>query len=348
MPNWISRFWPREAKTSASLALLALQPSASPRRDLPALMRAGYERNAIAHRCIRLIAEAAASVGFLASNPAAQALLDAPGAGRSGPEVWEAFYGFLQLHGNAYAELACLDETPREILLLRPDRIRIRPAGQTGLPVYEYSAGARRRQIARDPVSGRCALFHMRLFHPADDLYGLSPLSAAASALDLHNTGADWARALLDNAARPSGALIVSGDDGRLDETQFERLRAQLGDMHAGAANAGRPLLLEGGLDWKPMALSPADMDFTQARREAAREIALALGVPPLLLGLPGDNTYANYKEANRAFWLQTIEPLVRKSAAALTVWLAPWFGDDLLIQPQRREAGPAMAGGEA
>lgn len=332
MPNWIDRLRGRERKTSAALALLAMSPGATTPRDLPGLMRAGYERNAIAHRCIRLIAEAAASLTFRASEPAVQALIDRPGADRSGIELWEAFYGHLMISGNAYGELQQLDGAPREILLLRPDRMRIKLNARRSETVYEYASGGRRRQIARDPVTGRCSLFHMRLFHPADDFYGLSPLNAAATALDLHNTGASWARALLENAARPSGALIVSGEDGRLSEDQFERLKTQLGDTHSGPGNAGRPLLLEGGLDWKPMALSPADMDFTAARREAAREIALALGVPPLLLGLPGDNTYANYKEANRAFWQQTVEPLVRKTAAALTVWLQPWFGDALTV----------------
>jgi phage portal protein BeeE len=51
-------------------------------------------------------------------------------------------------------------------------------------------------------------------------------------------------------------------------------------------------------------------MDFMAAKDGAAREIALAFGVPPMLLGIPGDNTYANYQEANRAFWRQTVLPL--------------------------------------
>jgi HK97 family phage portal protein len=89
-----------------------------------------------------------------------------------------------------------------------------------------------------------------------------------------------------------------------------------------GAANAGRPLLLEGGLDWKPMSLSPADMDFIEARHGAARDIALAFGVPPMLLGIPGDNTYANYREANLAFWRQTVLPLTQKAARAIENWL--------------------------
>ena len=86
-------------------------------------------------------------------------------------------------------------------------------------------------------------------------------------------------------------------------DAQFERLKKELSDQYQGTANAGRPLLLEGGLDWKPMSLSPKDMDFMEAKHSAAREIALAFGVPPMLLAIPGDNTYSNYQEANRVFW---------------------------------------------
>ncbi|MER2607256.1 MAG: phage portal protein, partial [Siculibacillus sp.] len=69
-----------------------------------------------------------------------------------------------------------------------------------------------------------------------------------------------------------------------------------------------------------------------EAKREAAREIALAFGVPPMLLGIPGDNTYSNYAEANRAFWRMTVLPLVTRTAAAIESWLAPRWGDDLRL----------------
>jgi HK97 family phage portal protein len=75
------------------------------------------------------------------------------------------------------------------------------------------------------------------------------------------------------------------------------------------------------------MSLSPHDMEFIEARHVAAREIALAFGVPPMLLGIPGDNTYSNYREANLAFWRQTVLPLVMKMASALSAWLGPRFG---------------------
>ena len=87
-------------------------------------------------------------------------------------------------------------------------------------------------------------------------------------------------------------------------------------------------MVLEGGLDWKAMALSPKDMDFVELKNAAAREIALAFGVPPMLLGIPGDNTYANLAEANRALWRQTVIPLVRRVADDLSAaGSAPVFG---------------------
>jgi len=335
MSNWLSRLVGRDVKAAATSRLVSLARDRLPGwvpRTLPAQIQAGYARNAIANRCVRLISEAAASLPFSASDAAAQRLLNRPNADTSGPELWESVYGYLQLAGNAYVELATLDDTPRELFVLRPDRMRVLADPQGWPAGWEYTVQGRRRRFERDRASGRSPVFHMRLFHPGDDQYGLSPLEPAGRALDLHTAGADWARALLENAARPSGALVFSGADGHLTDDQFQRLRDELTGAHTGAANAGRPLLLEGGLDWKPMAMSPAEMDFIQARREAAREIALAFGVPPLLLGLPGDNTYANYREANLAFWRQTVLPLARKTARALEVWLAPWFGEALEI----------------
>jgi HK97 family phage portal protein len=187
----------------------------------------------------------------------------------------------------------------------------------------------------RQDNGGVPPILHVALFHPLDDHYGLAPLEAAASALDLHNSAAGWNKALLDNSARPSGALVYAGPDGQnLTEDQFERLKGELEEQFQGARNAGRPLLLDGGLDWKAMALTPKDMDFVEARNGAAREIALAFGVPPMLLGIPGDNTYANYQEANRALWRQTVLPLLNRVVQDLTHWLAPAFGADLRLEP--------------
>ena len=58
----------------------------------------------------------------------------------------------------------------------------------------------------------------------------------------------------------------------------------------------------------------------------------LAFGVPPMLLGIPGDNTYSNYSEANRSFWRQTVLPLVARMGGALAGWLGPAWGGGLTL----------------
>ena len=177
-----------------------------------------------------------------------------------------------------------------------------------------------------DEDASPCIL-HIRHFHPADDHYGAGCLAAAHQAVAIHNAAANWNRALLENAARPSGALVYDpGDAAGLSPDQFDRLKAELARAFSGGANAGRPMLLEGGLKWQSLSLSPADMDFATLKAAAARDIALAFGVPPMLLGLPGDATYANYREANRALWRLTLLPLAGKLLGAIAEGLETWF----------------------
>jgi HK97 family phage portal protein len=204
--------------------------------------------------------------------------------------------------------------------------------GPDGWPQgYEYTvAGQTVRFEQNSPLP---PILHLTFFNPVDDYYGLSPLEAAAVAVDTHNAAAKWNKALLDKAARPSGALVYAGPDGLIvADQQYERLRKELDAQFQGASNAGRPMVLEGGLDWKPMSLTPKDMDFMEAKHSAAREIALAFGVPPMLLAIPGDNTYSNYQEASRVFWRKTVLPLGGRIAAALAQWLSPAFGAGLTL----------------
>ena len=82
------------------------------------------------------------------------------------------------------------------------------------------------------------------------------------------------------------------------------------------------------------MGFSPKDMDFIEAKNAAARDIALSLGVPPMLVGIPGDNTYANYQEANRAFYRLTVVPLLTRTAASLSAWLSEAYGGSIRLEP--------------
>ncbi|MFT4074267.1 MAG: phage portal protein [Asticcacaulis sp.] len=349
----LSGLFRREQKQSAAGAVVAMtlvgRPVWTP-RNYQALVSEGFAKNAIAYRCVRMIAEACASVplrvefeGRRAPDHPLQRLIDRPNPEQGGADLREALYGGLQTAGNAYVEAAFLDqEVPGELWSLRPDRMKV-VAGAGGWPeAYEYSTGSGKARIGRDG-EGWLKVLHLKLWHPLDDWYGLSPLEAAAFSIDVHNASGAWNKALLDNAARPSGALVYgSKASERLTEDQFARLKEQLADTYSGQDNAGRPLLLEGGLDWKPMSLTPADMDFIQGKNAAAREIALAFGVPAQLLGIPGDNSYANYREANAAFWRNAVLPLAEKTTRSLSAWLAVRFPGTRIVNDI--EALPALS----
>ncbi len=340
----VSRFAP-EIKDSRTGPLIAYenlgQPVWSP-RDYATFAREGFMQNAIVYRCVRMISEAAASIPICCYQGLTEiedhpllALIKSPSPHQTGTDFWQSFLGYLLVSGNTYVEAVAAGGTVRELYSLRPDRITIIPGDQGWPAGYTYTAAGGTVSFTDDVLPGIRPILHMRLFNPIDDHYGMSPIEAAAVAIDIHNQASRWNKALLDNAARPSGALVYAAREGRLTTEQFERLKAELQEGFQGAKNAGRPLLLEGGLDWKPLSLSPKDMDFIEAKHAAAREIALALGVPPMLLGIPGDNTFSNYQEANRNFWRNTVVPLMTRGLHSLSDWLGDAFpGGPVMLIP--------------
>jgi len=341
-PNWLARTFglgrqknaerhPAEAKAMpyGFLAMHSAGTAAWTSASYGALSREGFMRNPVVHRCVRMIAEAGAAVPWLAHKGEEEtpddpvlALIGRPNMRDSRATFLETLYGHMLLSGDAFVERTGEGDS-EALYLLRPDRVSI-VTGPDGWPVaIDHRSGAAKRRIPLDAEDGAPRVLHLTLFHPLDDLRGFAPLEAALMALDIHNAAGAWNKALLDNAARPSGALVYApAEGGNLAPEQFERLKRDLEAEYSGASNAGRPLLLEGGLDWKAMGLTPKDMDFIEAKRAASRDIALAFGVPPMLLGIPGDNTYANYREANRAFYRLTVLPMVARTADAFARWL--------------------------
>lgn len=320
-------------------------------RDTVSLTKQAFAGNPVGFRAVKLIAEAAAALPLVLQDNATRyaehpilKLVSAPNPGQGRAELFEALYGQLLLSGDGYVEAVAGDEgLPFELHVLRSDRMSVVP-GADGWPVaYEYAVGGRKHRFG---VTGAISpICHVKAFHPQDDHYGLSPLQAAAQAVDVHNAASRWSKGLLDNAARPSGAIVWNGADGQgqLSPEQFERLQSEMEMHHQGARNAGRPMLLEGGLDWKPMGFSPSDMEFQKTKEAAAREIAVAFGVPPMLLGITGEATYANYAESHRAFYRQTVLPLATKVAASVGRWLSAWVGEEVVLTPDLDQV-PALA----
>ncbi len=320
-------------------------------RDTVTLTRVGFQGNPVGFRAVKLIAEAAAALPLVLQDAERRYdlhpvldLVTRPNPAQGRAELFEALYGQLLLSGDGYLEAVGGEGgMPYELHVLRSDRMTLVP-GPDGWPqAYDYAVGGRKHRF--EMAAGAQPVCHIKSFHPQDDHYGLSPLEAAATAIDVHNSAARWSKALLDNAARPSGAIVYRGVDGQgaLSPDQYDRLVSEIESNHQGARNAGRPMLLEGGLDWKPMGFSPSDMEFQKTKDAAARDIAVAFGVPPMLIGLTGDATYANYQEANRAFYRLTVVPLATRVAAAVSYWLSGFTGAAVELKPDLDQV-PALA----
>lgn len=340
-----------EAKSTHRPILSRITPGqavATPRR-YDALAAEGYRDNVIAYRAINLLARAISSVPFRLYRGDARidehallSLLARPNPRVSGENFFYNLVGYYLIAGNAYALSVGPDGgAPKELWLMRPDSMAVL-AGEDGLPKgFEQTVGGKKQRF------GATSVLHWKSFNPLSDWYGLAPLEAAAMAVDSFNEGTRWNLALIQNGGTPSGVLYQEGAEAPLTDAQFKSLKEQVEARHTGPENAGRPLLLEGGLKWQDMGMSPKDMDWTAAKNMTAREIAMAFGVPPQMLGVPDAQTYSNYAEARASLWEDTVIPLCLDIAQELTNWLVPKFGHEgargLKLVPDFDEV-PALA----
>lgn len=333
----------KASKTGRAVYMQTMgRPSWTP-REYDQLARESYQMNAVSYRCVKMISDAAASVplivtegGTIMETHPFLDLIKRPNRFESRIELMNRITSFLLLAGNSYLEPVMIDGEIKELFCLRPDRMTV-TTGPRGYPVaYNYKVGQTEVPY-KVPRTGQMPILHFREFHPTDDHYGLSPVEPAAHSIDVHNQSNIFAKALLDNQARPSGALVYSGGESgmeSLSDESFVRLKNELEEKYQGSKNAGRPMLLEGGLDWKPLSLAPKDLEYTESKQQSARDIALAFGVPPQLLGIPGDNTYTNYSQAVRALYRQTVIPLLVHICGDMTQFFEPTYGSDFEVKP--------------
>lgn len=347
--SFLSRFFPRqpviETKKSRAYAL-HFSPAASPdwmKREFVSFAKEAYQQNVVAYQAINKLATAVSMIEWEAwqgdkeiGNHPILNLLRRPNPLQSGSDWWKMRVAYLLIAGSCYDERVSdsRESGISELWPLRPDRVTIR-RGMSGMPAeFIYSVNSKKVIFGADEVTGDSDILHTKMFHPTDEQYGLSPVEAAAYAVDQHNATMTWIQSLLRNSARPSGALVMDSEVSLSDE-EFNRLQTEVEAKYSGAVNAGRPMLLEGGLKWQQMGLSPVDMEILRIKDSSARDISLAFGVPPLLLNIPGDNTYANYREARLGFYEDTVLPFVNFLAAGLSSWLRIYY-PDLELKPNK------------
>lgn len=340
MFHWFSA----RAEKKSRKSVVAFQPLGNPikmGRSYDQLAQEGYQSNVIVYRCVNLIAKNVAMPAWILyahghelDQHSLMDLIQRPNPLQSKNAFFEALMSHVLLSGNGYVEAVGTEGQPQELHLLRPDQVSIVP-GEQGIPkAYIHQINQKKRMIPVDPVTGACSVLHLKLFNPLNHWYGLSPMESAATAIDQHNAVGEHNLALLQNGGRPSGALMVKASEGRpggaLTELQRTHLKQELTALYEGTSNAGRTMVLEGDLEWKEMGLSPKDLDFVSGKNLSAREIAQAYGVPSMLVGVPGDATYANYKEARFHLWEDTILPLLTRLMGEMNHWLTPQFGSGL------------------
>ncbi len=266
-------------------------------------------------------------------------LMNKPNPRQSGYTFWGDFIQNYLIAGGAYmvgnGPTKAKDAPPTELWLMRPDRVEILPGDDNIPKAYRFNCNSQIVDFPVDRVDGTSAVFEMKMYNPLDDWKLMSPLRSAALQVDQYNYAAEWNMANLQAGGRPQGGFkyTPSGQEMPfLDRNTRKKLERDIDQRLMGPKNARRPLVMDGGISWEDFGMSAVEMDWLEGQRDAARTICLVYNTPPLLLGLPGDNTYANYAEARMSFYEETVIPLLQELLDGLNGWLVPRFGDDLRL----------------
>jgi hypothetical protein len=204
--QWFKDITTKQTAVSRALTLfLPLDQGVRAKADYATLTKEGFTENSVVFACIKEISGAAAGVDWLLfermpdgtrKKILAHPLLDLiarPNPVQGKFEFIEAAIGYLYVSGNAYLEMVGpapatsnhpgIQPPPKEIYALRPDRMKVVPHPVNLVAGYEYSVSGQTVRMTRERI------LHLKLFHPLDDWYGLSPIQVAALAIDKLNAG---------------------------------------------------------------------------------------------------------------------------------------------------------------
>jgi len=333
--DWFKRNSQKETATARAVTSMVPLTGASKKgASANALMKEGYETNAVVYACVNEISKAAGGVPWIlykrrgdamdeiGSHPLLN-LIKNPNPFQGQAEFIESLISYLYLTGNNYMEGVSGGTGPiRELYSLNPARMKVLPHPVHIVGGYEYAVGQSQTRFDATQI------LHQKLFNPSDDFYGLSPVDVAALAVDKMNQSDRWNSALMENMAVPSGAFVSKL---RLSDEQFRNLKDQISSVMQGAKNARKPFVTDGDLEWKEMGLAPRDLDWIEGLKLSASQIAMIFNVPGELIGLQ-DATYQNRKEARKALYTEVVLPALTRLRDGLNHWLTPRFGDNLLL----------------
>lgn len=314
--------------------------------DYRAFSEDGFRRNTVIFACITEISTSASEAPLRAmraqareepidlpsTDPMAQ-LVARPNPTQSQYELLSTLITHLHVAGNAYLhKVRARDGKPIQLWPLRPDRVRIQPDRMGMVAQYAF-------QVNGQPILLPAAdVIHLTMHpDPLDDYYGLSPVAVLARFGDLDNSATDFLRAFFLNAGVPGGLLTFKA--GRIGKEERDRVRQLWVDQYSGVQGWHAPGVIDADVDYKELGKDPRRLDLSTVWGVTESRIASVFGVPPILVGLwigLEHATFANYQEARKSLWEETLIPLHRRISDKLTHGLAIEFGADRLIDFDR------------
>ncbi len=207
-------------------------------------------------------------------------LHDSPNFDQSAFDFWEYMIESLEWRGNAYAQIARRsDGNISSLTPIAPDTVRV-SRQSNGELVYRFGLGGNPTAVAVQDM------LHIR-GRGGDALGGASTLGIYRRALRLAMATEASADAIFNNGVRSSG--VMSTDKFLGDQRPV--LETLLNEKFVGAANAGRPMLLDNGLKWDKITIDPVDAELVSSRQLNMTIVCQIFEVDPHLVGITAGNT---------------------------------------------------------
>lgn len=238
-------------------------------------------------------------------------LAEAPNSYMTAQEMWELLIACLCLRGNFYAYKVMALGNVVELLPINPANVKPKLKDDWAVE-YEVTFKDGTRTLTQEE------LWHVRLF-TLDGLTGLNPIAYARQALGLGQAMEKHAAKLFTNGAVTSGVLAT---DQQLTDEAFKRLKQEFQGEHMGVANAYKPMILEMGLNWKPISLNAQDSQFIESRKLTDAQICGLFRVPPHLVASMEKMTLNNIEHMGMSFVNYSLVPLLTRIEHRIQVGL--------------------------
>jgi HK97 family phage portal protein len=235
-------------------------------------------------------------------------------------DLWDATELWLELTGNSFWYVYTEKGMPKEIWPLPPQYMSIVPSRDKLVAGYVYQKG-----IEKIPFDAE-EIIHFKFYSPTGSLYGMGPMQAAMPAYVSDQAIRIFESTLMQNMGRPEA--VLQAKEG-ISDAEFERFKKRWRQQYGGAKKVGQTLILEWGLEYKPITFTPREMNYMAGRKSNREEIAAIFGVPMSKLTTEDVNR-ANASSGNWQYQNDTVEPRLRRIEETLNARLAPMYDDNI------------------